>query len=95
MPVTREDEFVQAEMLALFDYLRKTRSQGYVVSLSGGSDSSACVVLIAHMVAEALKQLDLDKMKESFRKDIDSDDPRVWIRNILTTVYQGTKNSGM
>ncbi len=32
--------------LALFDYLRKSRAQGFVVSLSGGADSSTVAVLV-------------------------------------------------
>ncbi|SMF54715.1 NAD(+) synthase [Pseudobacteriovorax antillogorgiicola] len=94
LPTNREEEFLQAEMLALFDYLRKTKSQGYVVSLSGGCDSSACVTLIAHMVAEALKELGPDRMNQYFKKDIKSQDPKVWIKSLLTTVYQRTSNSG-
>ncbi len=37
----KEEEFARAVALGLFDYLRKSRSQGYVLSLSGGADSSA------------------------------------------------------
>ncbi|HEX7838119.1 MAG TPA: nitrilase-related carbon-nitrogen hydrolase, partial [Kofleriaceae bacterium] len=33
----REEEFARAEALGLWDYLRKSKSQGYVVSLSGGA----------------------------------------------------------
>jgi hypothetical protein len=33
-------EFSHAVSLSLFDYLRKSRAQGFVVSLSGGADSS-------------------------------------------------------
>ena len=38
---SKEEAFTRAVSLALFDYLRKSRAQGYVVSLSGGADSSA------------------------------------------------------
>ncbi|NVO86244.1 NAD(+) synthase [Hymenobacter terrestris] len=47
------DEFLelnQALSLALFDYLRKARSKGFVLSLSGGADSSMCAVAVAEMV---------------------------------------------
>ncbi|MCW5805570.1 MAG: NAD+ synthetase, partial [Deltaproteobacteria bacterium] len=43
----REEEFARAVALGLWDYLRKSRAQGYVVSLSGGADSAACAVLVA------------------------------------------------
>jgi len=36
-----EEEFTRAISLGLFDYLRKSRSHGFVVSLSGGADSTA------------------------------------------------------
>lgn len=37
----KQEEFTRVVALGLFDYLRKGRSQGFVVSLSGGADSSA------------------------------------------------------
>ena len=43
----KEEEFARAIALGLFDYLRKSRSQGFVVSLSGGADSSAVATLCA------------------------------------------------
>ena len=42
----KEEEFARAVPLALFDYLRKSRSRGAVVSLSGGADSSAVAVMV-------------------------------------------------
>ncbi|NDC37225.1 MAG: NAD(+) synthase [Proteobacteria bacterium] len=51
------EEFARAVTLGLFDYLRKSRSQGFVVSLSGGTDSSATACLIRLMVAFALRDL--------------------------------------
>ncbi len=40
-------EFTRAVSLGLHDYLRKSRAKGYVVSLSGGADSSAVASLCA------------------------------------------------
>ena len=37
----KEEEFARALALALFDYMRKSRSAGFVVSISGGADSAA------------------------------------------------------
>lgn len=42
---TKELEFTYAVALGLFDYLRKSRSHGFVVSLSGGADSAAVTLL--------------------------------------------------
>src|SRR5262249_32202755 len=53
----REEEFARAVALGLWDYLRKSRAQGYVVSLSGGADSAACAVLVALAAQLALAEL--------------------------------------
>ncbi|RYZ48232.1 MAG: hypothetical protein EOP07_26025, partial [Proteobacteria bacterium] len=54
---TPEMEFLQAEKVGLFDYLRKSGSTGFMISLSGGCDSSVIATLCAHTLAEALKEL--------------------------------------
>ena len=41
------EEFTRAIALGLHDYRRKSHTQGFVVSLSGGADSTACAVLAA------------------------------------------------
>jgi NAD+ synthase (glutamine-hydrolysing) len=46
----KEEEFARAIALGLFDYCRKSRSRGFVVSLSGGADSAAVACLVALMV---------------------------------------------
>lgn len=92
---SKEEEFLFCEMLGLFDYLRKTKSRGFVVSLSGGCDSSACAVLIAHAIAEALKELGPQKLETVLGYTVKNpDDPRSWIREMLTLVYQATEFSG-
>ena len=53
----REEEFARACALGLWDYLRKSRAQGYVVSLSGGADSAACAILVALAVQMAFGEL--------------------------------------
>ena len=39
--------FTRAIALGLFDYVRKSRSHGFVISLSGGADSAACATLVS------------------------------------------------
>jgi len=56
-PGVREEEFARAVALGLWDYLRKSRAQGYVVSLSGGADSAACAVLVSLAVGFAFHEL--------------------------------------
>jgi len=108
---TREmefEEFTRAIALALFDYLRKSRSHGFVVSLSGGADSSAVATLVAYMVHLAVSELgtvgfrdrlgyiDWDKgdkpWKESKSQEPPSEIKQIVFR-LLTCVYQSTRNS--
>ena len=51
------EELTRAVALALFDYLRKSKALGYVVSLSGGADSSICAIFVAEMVKRAASAL--------------------------------------
>lgn len=92
----KEEEFARAECLALFDYLRKSRSNGFTISLSGGADSCACTALCGLMIRLADESIGMDRFKQklSYMKDIQSakteeDLARVLIHNI----YQGTENS--
>ena len=92
------NEFLDAQVLGLFDYLRKSRATSYVLSLSGGCDSSCCAVLIAQMITLALAELGPEAMINRLNLPQAAkgwgSDPRVWIRNLLTCVYQKTENSG-
>lgn len=93
--------FTNALSLALFDYMRKSRSKGFVLSLSGGADSSACAVLVAHMVRRGVAELGV----EAFLKKIGRDDlltdldvtglgvEQYITRHVLTCAYQSTVNS--
>ncbi|HSF55609.1 MAG TPA: NAD(+) synthase [Algoriphagus sp.] len=92
----KEWEFVQASSLALFDYLRKSRSKGFVLSLSGGADSSTIAVLVAEMVRRGIQELGLErfvgKLGISFSPKTKNPE-RELVGELLTTAYQGTKNS--
>ncbi len=61
-PHQKEEEFARAVSLALFDYLRKSRAQGFVVSLSGGADSSTVAVLVHLLVQFGGRELGFDKL---------------------------------
>ncbi len=96
--LSKEEEFTRAEAIALFDYLRKSKSQGFVVSLSGGADSAATASLVHVMVALGLKQLGPEgfKAKLSHIQDLAvTDDSRAVTRQLLTTVYQASEHSGL
>jgi NAD+ synthase (glutamine-hydrolysing) len=92
----KEEEFARAVALAMFDYLRKSRSHGFVVSLSGGADSAACACLVRLLVEFALAELGAAelarKLKYCMKEPIG--DPAVLTSGLLTTAYQATRNSG-
>ncbi len=91
----KEEEFTRAVALALFDYLRKSRSRGFVVSLSGGADSTAVSCLVALMVRLAVEELGV----EGFAAKLGHIDlagaasEGDLIGRLLLTVYQSTRNS--
>jgi NAD+ synthase (glutamine-hydrolysing) len=93
----KEEEFTRALALALFDYMRKSRSAGFVVSISGGADSSAVACLVALMVRRGVKELGSTRFREriGYVPGIDraGDDERALVARLLTTVYQATRHS--
>lgn len=88
----QEDEFTRAVCLGLRDYARKSRSQGFVVSLSGGADSSAVVALIGTMIDLARREIGLETLASQFQVR-HADSPEALAAAILTTAYQSTRNS--
>jgi NAD+ synthase (glutamine-hydrolysing) len=92
----KEEEFLRAETLGLWDYLRKSRSCGFVVSLSGGADSSAVAVLVALTLRRAVDELGLAGVHEALAyvpRIREAQDARALVGRLLTTLYQPTKNS--
>ncbi len=97
----KAEEFTRAVALGLFDYLRKSFSKGFVVSLSGGCDSASVVALATVMLQLAEKELGfdglLDRLKCCVPKKNEDDLPNNIAelnQRLLTTVYQSTRNSG-
>jgi len=91
-----KEEFRRAVALGLFDYLRKSRSRGFVVSLSGGADSAAVACLVGQMVALATDDLGLDGViaKLGYIPELQTaTEPRELVRRLLTCAYQATANS--
>lgn len=91
----KNEELARAVALALYDYVRKSKSKGYVLSLSGGADSSICAVLVAEMVRRATEELGWTTFCKSLglsENDIKGDVKRA-VNSLLTCAYQGTKNS--
>jgi NAD+ synthase (glutamine-hydrolysing) len=94
----KSEEFARAVSLGLFDYLRKSKLQGFTISLSGGVDSAVCALLSTLSLTLAEKQLGLEGLKRrlahigSLSTAIDM---KSICKQLVTTVYQATANSSV
>lgn len=93
--LTREQAFGRATALGLFDYMRKSRARGFVVSLSGGADSAAVCLLVRLMVRlcwteRGARETVQALLPQSSNRTITEDE---LMARLLTTVYQSTENS--
>jgi NAD+ synthase (glutamine-hydrolysing) len=109
-PHQKEEEFTRSVALALFDYLRKSRAQGFVVSLSGGADSTTVAVLVYLMLQLAGREMRwrpvVEKLSHLHNMPAILPGPNAdmlptfeaysnkLMRRLLTCVYQQTRNSG-
>lgn len=98
-----EEEIALGPACWLWDYLRRSRTQGYFVPLSGGIDSCATSVIVFSMcrlVAEAAvlgdEQVIADARRIAGEPEDSSylpSDPREFAKRIFHTCYMGTENS--
>jgi NAD+ synthase (glutamine-hydrolysing) len=96
-PHVKEEEFTRAVALGLFDYARKSRARGFVVSASGGADSSAVACLVALAVRFAANELGTAETARRLGVAAAATGPdavRRLVAATLTCVYQSTANSG-
>jgi NAD+ synthase (glutamine-hydrolysing) len=96
-PCVKEEEFARAEALGLFDYLRKSRSNGFVVSLSGGADSASISCLAHLMVALGVQELGAEQFtgQLAYVPGLGHEaDVKALTGKLLTTAYQSADNSG-
>jgi NAD+ synthase (glutamine-hydrolysing) len=92
-----EEEFVLAETLGLFDYMRKSYSRGFMLSLSGGVDSATCAALVYAMVQRVVAEIGIQGLKDrlAYHTDLqDAETVQELMAYLLTCVYQATANSG-
>ena len=92
--MSKDEEFTRAMALAYFDYLRKSWSGGFVVSLSGGADSAAVSCLARVMLDLALAELGEVRLRARLPHLDLPEETKDWMRTLLFCAYQGTKNSG-
>lgn len=87
------EEFTRSVSLGLFDYLRKSRSRGFVISLSGGVDSAGVCVLAYTALKLAQSELGMETLCQ--RIGIEPTESLESVtRKLITTAYQATRNSG-
>lgn len=92
----KEEEFSRSVSLALFDYLRKSRSFGFTISLSGGADSCACTALCGLMVRLGDESIGFDAFKEKLSYIPEVKNAKTieeLTKKLILTIYQGTENS--
>lgn len=77
------EDFTRAVSLGLFDYLRKSKTKGYTLSLSGGADSAACALLV-----DSMKQIAKREVGEFVFHNLSMEESR-----LLVTLYQKTENN--
>lgn len=94
--VLKEEEFARALSLAMFDYMRKSHSRGFVLSLSGGADSATVAVLARLMIEFSVQELGLPQVAQRLNGCFAGDMPETvseWMKELLWCVYQSTRNS--
>ncbi|NDK57642.1 NAD(+) synthase [Pontibacter fetidus] len=102
--IDENKELMAALSLGLFDYMRKSHSRGFVLSLSGGADSSLCAVAVAEMVRRGIASLgvlgfvaktQLFSLKDAAYFDTLTKEQVACelVGRLLTCAYQGTVNS--
>lgn len=92
----KEEELARAVSLGLFDFLRKSRQHGFVVSLSGGIDSAVVAWLAALSIRFGIRELGLELVKERlhFIPEIrNAESESEMIQKLLHCAYQSTRNS--
>jgi NAD+ synthase (glutamine-hydrolysing) len=101
----KEYEFWEATCVGLYDYMRKSKAKGFVLSLSGGADSSTCAIMVYEMIRKGLNELGAelfihkggisDLVDSGSLKGLEIDEQAKKIcRVLLTCVYQASRNSG-
>lgn len=89
--LAKEEAFARVLALGLFDYLRKSHSRGFVVSLSGGADSATVAILVRILAGLAVSELGIERTCK--RLGLGEMAATELTAALLTTVYQATENS--
>ncbi|TWU28153.1 NAD(+) synthase [Bythopirellula polymerisocia] len=96
-PPSKEEEFARAVSLGLFDYLRKSRAGGLVISLSGGADSATVATMVWLMTKFGVAELGYEGLARKLAQIpqlAEASSAEEIVGALLTCVYQATRNSG-
>lgn len=91
------EELTKALTLGLFNYLKKSKAKGFVISLSGGADSAACAIMVAEMIRRAGNTLGWKTFCNETGLDpvLVDNNWRNAVNCLLTCAYQSTRNSSL
>ncbi len=90
----KHEECTRALGLALMDYMRKSHTKGFVVSLSGGADSAMVTYACAKGIELGIKELGLQPFIDKYCPHVKASCVKNVIEDLITTAYQPTENSG-
>jgi NAD+ synthase (glutamine-hydrolysing) len=106
----KHEECVRALGLALMDYMRKSHTKGFTISLSGGADSAMVTYLCAMGIRMGVEELGVVGFIEKYCRHIKSGSGGTFhicnntegtegfikriVNNLITTAYQSTAQSG-
>jgi len=93
----KHEECTRALGLALMDYMRKSHTKGFTISLSGGADSAMVTYLCATGIKLGMNELGASNFVEKYCPHLNNlsviNRTNV-IRKLITTAYQSTAQSG-
>ena len=98
---SEEEEFTQAATLALFDYLRRSKAHGFVLSISGGADSAMCAALVYEMLRRGYEKLGEEAWLKALPFLTTGNSATVpkrldlYAQRLLSLVYQASKHSSL
>lgn len=94
----KHEECTRAISIGLMDYMRKSHSKGFVISLSGGADSAMVTYLCATAIKMAIDELGTYPFIKKYCHHLKESDHNGTvagiIKKLITTAYQSTENSG-
>lgn len=94
----KHEECTRALGLALMDYMRKSKTQGFTISLSGGADSAMVTYLCSVGIKLGVRELGtyqfIEKYCPHLKENQHNGTVSGIIKNLISTAYQPTNQSG-